>query len=317
MSALRKLGIEDKRYKRKEYSENQEQTMNTFGFKWTVRDSYESENSKKRMKDWLIEKYCDNKPETVNQWLKDGDKIILDAGCGSGFSALLLFGELLNQNQYLGVDISDSVEIADSRFKELNIKGDFLQADILDLPIKDETIDVIFSEGVLHHTDDVFKSINYLSGKLKKDGLFLFYVYAKKAVIREFTDDYIREEIKNLTDEQAWEMIKPLTKLGYELGKLNVKLNVPEDIPMLGIKKGEIDIQRFIYWNIFKAYYRPEFTLEEMNHINFDWYRPLNCHRHTIEEVKEFCTKSNLKIEHLNIQEAGYTVVAKKYKCAE
>jgi len=312
MSALKKLGIEDKRYKKKDYSENQEQTMNTFGFKWSLRDSYDSEVAKKRAKDWLFERYCDNKPEVVNAWFLGGDKILLDAGCGSGYSALLLFGELLNKNNYLGVDISESVEVAEKRFKEEKIKGDFLQADIMDLPIANNTVDIIFSEGVLHHTDNVLNALIYLGTKLKKDGLFLFYVYAKKAVIREFTDDYIREQIKSLSDEEAWKALKPLTKLGQELGKLDVKLNIPEDIPFLGIKKGEIDLQRFVYWNIFKAYYRPDFTLEEMNHINFDWYRPMNCRRHTVEEIKDYCKQARLEIEHLNIQEAGFTVIARK-----
>jgi arsenite methyltransferase len=312
MPALKKLGIEEKRYKKRDYSDNQEQTKNTFGFKWAIRDSYDSDAAKKRVKDWLIERYCDNKPEVVKDWLKGGDKIILDAGCGSGLSALLLFGEELNKNNYLGVDISDSVGVAEERFKEENIKGDFLQASILDLPIKDESVDMVFSEGVLHHTDSTENALIYLSTKLKKGGLFLFYVYAKKSVIREFTDDYIREQLKPLSDEEAWEALKPLTKLGQEFGKLNITLNVPEDIPFLGIKKGEVDLQRFFYWNIFKAYYRPEYTIDEMNHLNFDWFRPLNCRRHTEEEIKKYCEKANLSIELFNTQEAGFTVIARK-----
>ena len=49
-----------------------------------------------------------------------------------------------------------------------------------------------------------------------------------------------------------------------------------------------------------------------MNHINFDWFRPLNCHRHTPEEVKGFCDRAGLEIEHFNVQEAGITIVARK-----
>ncbi|MCX6165217.1 MAG: class I SAM-dependent methyltransferase, partial [Ignavibacteriae bacterium] len=71
-------------------------------------------------------------------------------------------------------------------------------------------------------------------------------------------------------------------------------------------------IQRFVYWNMFKAYYRPDYTLDEMNHLNFDWYRPKNCHRHTLEEIKDYCNKAELTIENLNIQESGFTVIARK-----
>jgi len=182
----------------------------------------------------------------------------------------------------------------------------------LEIPIPDKSVDLIFSEGVLHHTDSTEQSLVALAKKLKKDGRFLFYVYAKKAVIREFSDDHIREQLRTMTDKEAWKALEPLTKLGIALGQLNVNLNVPEDIPYLGIKKGKINLQRFFYWNICKMYYRPEYNLDEMNHVNFDWFRPLNCHRHTPEEIKRYCKEAKLAIERMNIQEAGITVVALK-----
>ena len=223
-----------------------------------------------------------------------------------------MFGDYLKEHDYLGVDISNAVDIAKTRFQEMGYPGDFLQVSLLDLPIQDESIDIIYSEGVLHHTDSTCNSIQYLAKKLKLGGRFLFYVYAKKAVVREFTDDYIRHQLQNLTDEEAWEELKSITKLGIVLGELDQQIEIAEDIPLLGIKKGKIDLQRFFYWNICKLYYRPEFTLEEMNHVNFDWFRPLNCHRHTPEEVISFCEIADLNIEHLNIQESGITVVAQK-----
>ena len=140
----------------------------------------------------------------------------------------------------------------------------------------------------------------------------MFYVYRKKAAIREFTDDYIREKTKDLTDEEAWEALEPLTKLGVSLGKINVQIEIQDDIPFLGIKKGKMDLQRFFYWNICKLFYRPEIDIEVMNHINFDWFRPLNCHRHTKEEVIAFCNNSSLQIENIHVEDSGITVVARK-----
>jgi arsenite methyltransferase len=311
LSAIERLGIRSA-YSGQTYSEAQEQTSDTFGFKWAKRDTYESKAMKETVKKWLFERYCDGDPQRLADWLSGGRKIILDAGCGAGLGATLLFGDHLKSHDYLGVDISTAVNVARTRFHELGYPGDFLQASLTDLPIADETLDVIFSEGVLHHTDDTEESIKYLSAKLKVGGRFMFYVYAKKAVVREFTDDYIREYLTPMSDEEAWEALKPLTKLGQALGELNAEIEVPEDIPFLGITKGKMALQRFFYWNICKMFYRPEFSLEEMNHINFDWFRPLNCHRHTPEEVASFCDRAGLKIEHLDVQEPGITVVARK-----
>jgi len=313
MSASKELGTNaDNVQENGRLSSEQAQTAKCFDFKWRRRHSYESAQMQAISKKWLTERYCAGDPSKLNEWLGDGRKIILDVGCGSGYSAILFFREYLKEHNYLGIDISSVVNVAKTRFEEQGYSGNFLQAVLMNLPIPENYADMIFSEGVLHHTDSVEKSIKYLTAKLKKGGWILFYVYSKKAVIREFTDDFIRDYLKDLRDEEAWETLKPLTNLGITLGKLNVEIDVPEDIPFLGIKKGKIDIQRFFHWNICKLFYSPDLTLEEINHINFDWFRPLNCHRHTPEEVISFCDDAGLRIERLNIQDPGITVVALK-----
>jgi SAM-dependent methyltransferase len=261
---------------------------------------------------WLFERYCAGDPSRLDAWLEGSGKLIVDAGCGAGFSGLLFFGERLRRHAYLGVDISDAVTVAGQRFAEAGMPGDFLRSDLVSAPIPAGSVDLIFSEGVLHHTDSTERSFRHLATRLAPGGRFLCYVYAKKAVIREYTDDAIRESIRPLSDEAAWDALEPLTKLGKALGELGVTLDVPEDIPYLGISKGPIDLQRFFYWNICKMFYRSEYSLDEMNHINFDWFRPLNCHRHTPDELRAWCDAAGLEIEHLDVQEAGITVVARR-----
>lgn len=316
MSAIKRLHINRTSYGRNEapVSASQLQTSNAFGFKWAKRDTYESKAVKDASRNWLFERYCGGDPQLLAEWLAGEPKIILDAGCGSGFSALLFFGDHLRGHDYLGVDISNAVEVAAERFHDQGYPGDFLQGSILELPIPDESVDLIFSEGVLHHTDSTEQALKSLAGKLKPGGRFLFYVYAKKAVIREFTDDYIRDQLKEMSDEEAWRALEPLTKLGIELGKKDYEIDVPEDVEFLGLKKGRINLQRFFYWNICKLYYRSDWTLDEMNHINFDWFRPINCLRQTPGEVRTWVAEADLLIERMDVQDAGITVVAKKNK---
>jgi SAM-dependent methyltransferase len=291
------------------YSPTQEQTGKCFGFKWEKRDTYESNAMESASRKWLLERYV--LPDTSLDNLIKG-KCILDAGCGSGYSASLLFAELLNCSRYLGVDISSAVDVAKERFTERGLRGDFLQANILDLPEEIGNFDIVFSEGVLHHTDSTERAIKYLSTRLVIGGHFMFYVYNKKSPIREFSDDYVREKIAPLTDREAWKALEPLTKLGKLLGELNLELNISDPVDILGIPAGKINLQRLFYWHVFKAYYRPEFSLEEMNHINFDWYRPVNCHRQTPQQVKNWVESCGLDILNMDIQEAGMTVIAKK-----
>jgi len=295
-----------------EYSKEQEQTKDCFGFKWAKRDTYESPAMQEHMAEWLLEKYCDGDSAVLDGWLAGGRKKILDAGCGAGYSGLLFFGPRLNDHDYLGVDISTSVEVARERFRERGIEGEFLQSDLMGIPIEDASMDLIFSEGVLHHTDNTGEAVKALAKKLVPGGRFLFYVYCKKAPIREFTDDLVRDSIADLDDEAAWNALMPLTKLGDALGKLDTEIEVEDDIPFLGIKSGMHSLQRLFYYTICKTFYREGFDLDEMNHINFDWFRPKNCHRHTTEEVEAFCREAGLEIQRLHVGAAGIAVVAGK-----
>jgi len=295
-------------------SASQEQTSDTFSFKWGKSESYGSSHMDKEWQRWLFEKYFDSDNSRLAGLFGAGSepKKILDAGCGAGKSAMLLFGQHLLQHDYFGVDVSDSVNVASEAFRKAGLIGTFAQADLAQVPDQFGNFDIIFSEGVLHHTDSVEDSILALAGRLNPGGTFLFYVYSRKAPVREFTDDFIRSQLSELSDEEAWEALLPLTKFGKNLGDLGIEIEVEEDIPLLGIEKGSYDLQRLVYYSFFKAYFRPEYSLEEMNHINFDWFRPLNCHRHSPEEVASYCLAAGLEVSRLNVEPSGITVIAHK-----
>ena len=83
---------------------------------------------------------------------------------------------------------------------------------------------------------------------------------------------------------------------------------------MLGIPAGQIDIQRLIYWHVFKAFHHASLDLDELNHINFDWYAPANAHRQSPEEVRAWCADAELAVTREVIEQAGITVIARKEK---
>lgn len=292
-------------------SSSQAQTRNTFSFKWSKAGTYASRQVRDELRRWLLEKYFDGDEKGPQSFLGPSRLRILDAGCGAGLSAQLLFGKILSQHDYIGVDISEAVSQARGNFEALGIPGTFIQADLQDLPEELGSFDLIFSEGVLHHTDGVEASIKHLVSRLSPNGRLAFYVYARKSLIREFTDDMIRESIADMADEEAWDALIPLTRLGKALGDLNVAVDISEDIPLLGIERGSYDLQRLFFYKICKTYYRPDYSLDEMNHVNFDWFRPLNCHRHTPNEVSDMCVRAGLKVERLLSEPSGITVIAR------
>jgi arsenite methyltransferase len=288
----------------------QAQTRETFDYKWQRQDSYGSPAMVEFSRQWLEGRYAALWAHPAASLADKYRPLMLDAGCGSAYSASILFETRFPKLRYVGVDISRAVDVAARRFAEKNIDGAIVQADLMRLPFRDGAFDIVFSEGVLHHTPSTQAALAAVVKKARRGGAVAFYIYRKKSPVREFTDDYIRDLVKDLPPERAWALLEPLTRLGIALGEMNIEIDVPEDISVLGIAAGRINLQRLFYWHICKLFYRPDMTFDEMNHINFDWFTPTYAHRQTVEEVESWCREIGLDIVHLQAEEAGITVVA-------
>lgn len=292
-------------------SDDQADTREMFGFKWEQEDTFTRPQALELMRNWLEERY--GRVADAPWWAEYGERpLVLDAGCGAGVSGRELFGPMGDRVRYLGADITPAVDVAKRRFAEIGMDAQFLQADLTNLPLQPGSVDVIFSEGVLHHTDSTEGALKAVAPLLRPGGRILFYVYRRKSLIREFTDDAIRAQLQEMTPQEAWQALEPLTKLGIALGELNVELDIPQDIDVLGMKAGKVDLQRWFYYDIAKAYYSPDMTFGEMHHINFDWYAPKNSHRQTEEQVRQWCDEAGLDVEDEHIHQSGITIRARK-----
>ena len=289
----------------------QDQTREAFGFKWQQSDSFESDTMLQVTRQHALERYGDI--ANASWWESYGDRpVVVDAGCGAALTAIAMLEPILDRVNYLGVDLSSSVDVAAERFARRGLAGAFLQADMNAIPLPEGSVHFALAEGTLHHTDDTETAFRNVARLIAPGGRFAFYVYRRKAPIREFTDDYIRDRLQEMTPQEGWDAMVPLSKLGQALAELNVTVDVPEDVELLGIPAGRHDVQRLIYWYVAKLYHRPEFSLEENNHVNYDWYAPRNAYRHSEDEVRAWCEAVGLDIERECIQDAGITVVARR-----
>lgn len=284
---------------------DQEQTRDSFGFKWRQRNTFESQVSLERAARWLCERYGFASPTEMSSWFSSRERV-LDAGCGAGFSASTWL-ERERRGIWVGVDISEAVDVACERLGTFP-QTYFVQADLMRLPFAPETFDTVFSEGVLHHTPSTRDALHELLATLAPGGEALFYVYRRKAPIRELADDHLRGVLSGLPPEEAWEQLRPLTRLAEALANLGVSVRVPEDVPLLEIRAGDHDIQRLLYWHFAKLFWNSGLSFEENVHVNFDWYHPRYAHRHTEQEILSWCEAEGLDIRHLDVQESGITV---------
>ena len=283
---------------------NQAQTQETFSEKWS---QFEQGDKKEEVysfqKEWFLELYGFDSEESLKQFLSSKNTII-DTGCGLGYKAAW-FAELAPHALVIGVDISEAAKIAANNYKHLTNLY-FYQADITNTGIKENRIDFTVCDQVIMHTEDPETTFAHLTSITSKEGVFACYVYRKKALPRELLDDYFRSATHNIPNEQLWEMSSQLTELGKRLSELKITFDSP-DIPLLGIKGGKQDLQRFIYWNFLKCFWREDWGKEMSDATNFDWYAPSNAKRYSKEEFKNMIEQNNLEIKHFHEEEACYS----------
>jgi len=82
---------------------------------------------------------------------------VLEIGCGLGTDGAQ-FAKA--GAEYTGVDLTEAaVELARKRFTLFNLPGEFRTADAENLDFADESFDLVYSHGVLHHTPDTARAV--------------------------------------------------------------------------------------------------------------------------------------------------------------
>jgi ubiquinone/menaquinone biosynthesis C-methylase UbiE len=117
---------------------------------------------------------------------------ILDVGCGGGLDAIFLAQCGFN---VLGIDISSAaLGIAERRAEEARVEVDWRLGNVLDLPVEDETMDLVTDRGLFHviEDDDRPKYSSELHRVLKLHG---------RALIRGASKESAQDRFNPVTEE--------------------------------------------------------------------------------------------------------------------
>lgn len=290
-------------------------TSASFGNKWTEgrnkKLGFLGSDTKLLTEQFLASLGCESITE-LKTLFKKANKT-LNAGCGVAWSEYLF-----NYNPDLQrhcVDISISVETAYINTRHLdNILVS--QASIFELPYKDEVFDIIYSLGVIHHTNNPKQAIAILSKKLKPGGLLGLYIYNMKPFLREMSDEKIRTITTKMSYQECLRFSEKMTQLGKALNMIKQPLVVKNDIDILGIKKGSYRIHKFIYDYFLKCWYNPSWDSKYADLVNQDWYHPYYASHHTKEEITDWLKIAGIKnlkfIQPKGWEHSGYFVSGKK-----
>lgn len=134
--------------------------------------------------------------------------IYCEIGCGPGING----AEMAKMGfQVVGIDLSfEGLKLAQNLYNQEKVKGLLVCGDILKMPFKDNSFDLIYGGGVLEHFKDTFLAVKQLHRVLKENGhVFLTIPFVS---------------LSTLTYRQAYGNIPDLPILGKALEFIHVYL---------------------------------------------------------------------------------------------
>jgi ubiquinone/menaquinone biosynthesis C-methylase UbiE len=136
-----------------------------------TRRFYELVEAHRYTKEWHI-------PEAAGFDQASGLKV-LEIGCGLGTDGAQ-FAEA--GADYTGVDLTEAaVDLARKRFDLFDLKGNFRTADAENLDFPDESFDLVYSHGVLHHTPETGEAIEEIHRVLRPAGRAVVMLYHRNS----------------------------------------------------------------------------------------------------------------------------------------
>lgn len=178
---------------------------------------------------------------------------VLDAGCGGG--RYTVAWRLLGAKSATGVDMSE-IGIADAR-RRVEAASDlsrvsFELGNVLDLPIESDRFDVVFSNGVLHHSKDWKKGIAELVRVLKPGGFGWLYLIENPGgyfwdlieILRLVTDGVSREAARDALRAAGIPPNRRFYMLDHVMVPINIRLS-PEEIESALVENGARQVRRF------------------------------------------------------------------------
>ncbi len=155
---LRTLGLEPP-VSRVGQAFQEESTVESFGFQWSLNSAMRSEADL----EWRIAQLFGL------QRTDFGGRLVLDAGAGAGDQSRWL---LDRGAAVISLELSDAIDVVARKLRG-NSRWVGVQGDITVLPFADQGFDLVYCEGVIHHTRNSQLAVNELCRVLRDHGIIL------------------------------------------------------------------------------------------------------------------------------------------------
>ena len=110
---------------------------------------------------------------------------VLEAGCGVATDGARFARAGAH---YTGLDGSPAaIDLARERFRQQGLEGAFVQGSVTDLPFENESFDLVFSHGVIHHTEGTEQAVREFHRVLRPGGRAIVMLYHRNSLNYFFT----------------------------------------------------------------------------------------------------------------------------------
>lgn len=176
---------------------------------------------------------------------------VLDQGCGGG--RYTTAWKLLGAKEVIGIDFSEiGLQDAKNRVELANINDiTFVKGSVLEMPFDNNTFDIVYSNGVLHHTEDWKKGISEQMRVMKSGGIGWQYLIENPGGIFWDKIEILRAILKNVNKSFAQNVLKslniPSNRVFYMLDHVMVPINTrvtAEELENELVKNGAISLRR-------------------------------------------------------------------------
>jgi len=211
-------------------------------------------------------------------WLREVDlsasdlqgKVVLDGGSGNG---TLSVGVSNFGCDVVGVDVSDSVTRSHAfAIARNNANTHFVQGDLMRLPVRDGSMDIVYSSGVLHHNPNTLESFRAIAKALKPGGKIYIWLYHQEPGFKWWLQLRLRSVIAPLPGPIKRAFVHVWVVQAMARQYLRTLFRVNEAFDRVTWKERTVDLM-----DMYTPRYRWMHTQDEVH----GWYRDLG-----LQEVK-------------------------------